>query len=58
MSASQAIKDLELPSLQYVATHIKRRPELLQDWYKNYPELFSAVIHGVKALDKLKQTGE
>lgn len=54
MSASKAIKSIGLPSLSYVALHINRHPNILHEWYKHKPELFQAVIHGVKALDKLK----
>ena len=55
MSASKAIKEIGLPSLRFVSVKINRPPNLLQQWYKNYPELFNSVIHGVKALDELKQ---
>ena len=58
MSASKAIKSIGLPSLRYVAQHIKRPPNLLHEWYKDQPELFNAVIHGVKALDELNGLGK
>ena len=57
MSASKAIKAIGLPSLRYVADHIKANPNQLHEWYKHKPERFNAVIHGVKVLDELNGVG-
>lgn len=55
MSASKAIKAIGLPSLRYVADRIKSNPNQLHYWYKNKPERFNAIIHGVKVLDAIQR---
>jgi hypothetical protein len=48
MSASQAIKAIGLPSLQYVADNSDTKRNTLHKWYKDKPRRFNALIHGVK----------
>ena len=55
MSASKAIKSINLPSVRYVAEHSDTKESVLYDWYNKKPIRFKALIHGVKALKEASE---
>ena len=55
MSPSKEIKQLGLPSLQYVADKSDTHRTVLEGWHKTKYKRFIAIVYGVIALDKLRE---
>jgi len=49
MTPSQQAKSHGLKSLTQVAEMVGRKPRLLHDWAKKFPDLFEIVLLGCKA---------
>lgn len=52
MSASKKAKQLGAKSISSIARQIGRPRNLLENWYKSYPELFESVIIGCVEIKK------
>ena len=50
MNASQRAKDLGAKNLKVVAEAINKHPTTLNNWYRDNPDLFDAVLVGYVAI--------